>query len=63
MIDRIEHKMAPYIKVTKNGPYLLFGAKKISEKIILTDENGISVKYGDGRACQYQISCIRMKFN
>lgn len=39
----------PYIKVTKDGPYLLFGATKISEKIILTDENGISVKYGDGK--------------
>jgi len=41
--------MIPYIKITKNGPYLLFGANKISEKIILTDENGISVKYGDGK--------------
>lgn len=39
----------PYIKITKDGPYLLFGADKISEKVILTDENGISVKYGDGR--------------
>ena len=38
----------PYIKVTADGPYLLFGAKKITEKIILTDENGISIKYGDG---------------
>ncbi|MCL2331484.1 MAG: CDGSH iron-sulfur domain-containing protein [Proteobacteria bacterium] len=43
-----EQKM-PYIRVTKNGPYLLFGASKISEKIILTDENGISVKYGNGK--------------
>lgn len=42
--------MLPYIKITKNGPYLLFGAKKISEKIILTDENGISVKYGNGES-------------
>ncbi|MCL2538223.1 MAG: CDGSH iron-sulfur domain-containing protein [Alphaproteobacteria bacterium] len=39
----------PYIKITENGPYLLYGATKISEKIILTDENGISVKYGDGK--------------
>ena len=39
----------PYIKITKDGPYLLYGADKISEKIILTDENGISVKYGDGK--------------
>ncbi len=42
--------MIPYIKITKNGPYLLFGANKISEKIILTDENGISVKYGNGKS-------------
>jgi CDGSH-type Zn-finger protein len=41
--------MLPYIKITKDGPYMLFGAKKITEKIILTDENGISVKYGDGK--------------
>jgi CDGSH-type Zn-finger protein len=41
--------MLPYIKITADGPYLLFGANKISEKIILTDENGISVKYGDGK--------------
>lgn len=42
--------MLPYIKITTNGPYLLFGANKISEKIILTDENGISVKYGNGKS-------------
>ncbi|MDR0803925.1 MAG: CDGSH iron-sulfur domain-containing protein [Rickettsiales bacterium] len=38
-----------YIKIMPDGPYLLYGASKISEKIILTDENGISVKYGDGK--------------
>ncbi|MCL2748876.1 MAG: CDGSH iron-sulfur domain-containing protein [Alphaproteobacteria bacterium] len=41
--------MLPYIKITADGPYMLFGAKKITEKIILTDENGISIKYGDGK--------------
>ncbi|MDR0967364.1 MAG: CDGSH iron-sulfur domain-containing protein [Rickettsiales bacterium] len=40
----------PYIKITKDGPYLLFGASKITEKIILTDENGVSIKYGDGKS-------------
>ncbi|MDR1696827.1 MAG: CDGSH iron-sulfur domain-containing protein [Rickettsiales bacterium] len=45
-------KKLPYIKVTRDGPYMLFGASKISEKIILTDENGVSVKYGDGRTFQ-----------
>ncbi len=39
----------PYIKVMKDGPYLVFGVKNLSEKIILTDEDGISVKYGDGQ--------------
>ncbi|MCL2369279.1 MAG: CDGSH iron-sulfur domain-containing protein [Alphaproteobacteria bacterium] len=39
----------PYIKITKDGPYLLYGADRISEKIIITDVNGISVKYGDGQ--------------
>jgi CDGSH-type Zn-finger protein len=39
-----------YIKIEKDGPYLLYGASKIAQKIILTDENGISVKYGDGKS-------------
>ncbi|MDR3208520.1 MAG: CDGSH iron-sulfur domain-containing protein [Rickettsiales bacterium] len=38
-----------YIKIEKNGPYMVYGASKAAEKIILTDANGISVKYGDGR--------------
>ncbi|MCL1891945.1 MAG: CDGSH iron-sulfur domain-containing protein [Alphaproteobacteria bacterium] len=42
--------MVPYIKIMPDGPYMLFGAKKITEKIILTDENGISIKYGDGQS-------------
>ncbi|MCL1785826.1 MAG: CDGSH iron-sulfur domain-containing protein [Alphaproteobacteria bacterium] len=39
----------PYIRITKDGPYMLYGGTRISEKIILTDENGISIKYGDGK--------------
>ena len=39
----------PYIKITKDGPYLLYGAALISEKIILTDADGISITYGDGK--------------
>ncbi|MDR2098459.1 MAG: CDGSH iron-sulfur domain-containing protein [Rickettsiales bacterium] len=39
----------PYIKVTKDGPYLAFGISKVVEKIILADGAGISVKYGDGK--------------
>ncbi|MDR0319636.1 MAG: CDGSH iron-sulfur domain-containing protein [Rickettsiales bacterium] len=42
----------PYIKITKDGPYMVQGLSKISEKVILTDDNGISVKYGDGQSFQ-----------
>ena len=38
-----------YIKVTKDGPYLVYGLKKISEKIILTDKNGVCSGYADGK--------------
>lgn len=38
-----------YIKVTKDGPYLVYGIAKVAQKIILTDENGVSIKYGDGQ--------------
>ncbi|MDR1027563.1 MAG: CDGSH iron-sulfur domain-containing protein [Rickettsiales bacterium] len=39
-----------YIKIEKDGPYLLYGAPSIAQKVILTDENGISVKYGEGKS-------------
>ncbi|MDR2686088.1 MAG: CDGSH iron-sulfur domain-containing protein [Rickettsiales bacterium] len=42
----------PYIKITRDGPYMVFGLSKIAEKIILTDGNGISVKYGNGDVFQ-----------
>ena len=38
-----------YTKVTKDIPYIVYGLKDSSEKIILIDEGGISVKYGDGK--------------
>jgi len=50
----------PYIKITRDGPYLLFGADKISEKIIITDENGISVKYGDGQTFEIKSDPIAL---
>ncbi|MCL2629585.1 MAG: CDGSH iron-sulfur domain-containing protein [Alphaproteobacteria bacterium] len=53
----MEHKK-PYIKISKDGPYLVHGISKIAEKIILTDENGISVKYGDGQVFQINIDPI-----
>lgn len=37
-----------YIKITKNGPYLVYGIKKITLKYILCDENGYAVKYKNG---------------
>lgn len=39
----------PYIKVTKNGPYLVFGKPKIAEETIVTDKDGISVSYAEGK--------------
>ncbi len=39
----------PYIKVTKNGPYLVFGITKLEQKLILADDDGFSIGYGDGR--------------
>lgn len=38
-----------YVKVTKDGPYLVYGIKDISEKTILVDADGFSIKYGDGK--------------
>lgn len=40
--------MKPYIKVAPDGPYLAFGIRDVSEKIIVADGNGISVEYADG---------------
>lgn len=39
----------PYIKVTKDGPYLVFGMGGAVQKHILADREGVSVAYGDGR--------------
>lgn len=42
-------KKEPYIKVTKDGPYLVYGVKKLVEEIITPDENGVSIAYTEGR--------------
>lgn len=34
-----------YIKVTKDGPYIVYGQPKIIQETITTDENGVSIKY------------------
>jgi CDGSH-type Zn-finger protein len=38
-----------YIRIEKDGPYILYGASKVAQKVILTDGDGVSVKYGDGK--------------
>ncbi|MCL2520657.1 MAG: CDGSH iron-sulfur domain-containing protein [Spirochaetaceae bacterium] len=38
-----------YVKVTANGPYLVYGLTKLTQKIILTNEDGVSIGYGDGK--------------
>ncbi|MDR0449302.1 MAG: CDGSH iron-sulfur domain-containing protein [Rickettsiales bacterium] len=53
----MEHKK-PYIKITKDGPYMVYGLDKIAEKVILTDENGISVKYGDGETFKINVDPV-----
>jgi len=41
--------MKPYIKVTKDGPYLAFGVHDITAKTIIEDAQGFSVEYADGK--------------
>ena len=37
-----------YIKVSKNGPYLVYGHPKMNEQHIITDNEGVSIQYSDG---------------
>ncbi|MDR1694262.1 MAG: CDGSH iron-sulfur domain-containing protein [Lactobacillaceae bacterium] len=53
-------KKEPYIKVTKDGPYLVYGISSLAEKIILTDERGVSVKYGDGKTFEIKGDTIAL---
>lgn len=39
-----------FIKVAKDGPYLVYGSPKITTQTILTDENGVCIEYGEGRS-------------
>lgn len=38
-----------YIKITANGPYLVYGVKKVSQKFIIADENNQPCKIEDGK--------------
>ena len=49
----IGSKVAPesiYIKITKDGPYLLFGKPPMNEQIITPNENGENWIYKEGRS-------------
>lgn len=38
-----------YVKIIKDGPYLIYGVSNIAQKTIITDENGFCINYGDGK--------------
>lgn len=38
-----------YIKVMADGPYLVYGMPEITEKIIISDEEGVCIDYADGK--------------
>jgi CDGSH-type Zn-finger protein len=44
-----EHNRSASIQVTTNGPYLVTGALPLAEQFIVTNEQGESVDYRDGR--------------
>lgn len=43
-----------YIKVTKDGPYLVYGNPKITQEYIATNEHGASWEYEKGKECFVQ---------
>ena len=40
----------PYIKIEKDGPYLVYGQPRVVQEIIEVDENGISIGYATGQS-------------
>ena len=44
------NKKEIYIKVTKDGPYLVFGSPQIKQEFITPNEEGDSWKYTDGKS-------------
>jgi len=52
--------MKPYIKITKDGPYLVFGVADISEKIIVEDAHGVSIEYGEGQKFEVKADPIAL---
>jgi CDGSH-type Zn-finger protein len=49
-----------YIKICRDGPYLVYGEPGMAEETITTDENGISVEYAKGRSFEIkgQPTCL-----
>lgn len=43
-----------FIKVAKDGPYLVYGFPKITTQKILTDENGVCIDYSEGEIIKTQ---------
>jgi len=51
-----------YIKIVKNGPYIVYGPIEINQKTIIADETGTPDKYFDGKVFEvksYPISLCR----
>jgi CDGSH-type Zn-finger protein len=42
------------IKITKNGPYAVSGNIPLSRKIVISDEDGIPEKWGDGKNYEHE---------
>lgn len=49
-----------YVKITKDGPYMVYGIPKIEQKIIVADEHGASIKYGDGKTFEVKTESVAL---
>lgn len=49
-----------YIKIAKNGPYLVYGVPKIVQEIIIADENGICIKYSKGKSFEIKTTPVQI---
>ena len=49
-----------YIKVTKNGPYMLYGAPPVVKQTIIVDEEGISIEYANEGVFEIKTSPVAL---
>ncbi|MFR1671934.1 MAG: CDGSH iron-sulfur domain-containing protein [Candidatus Gastranaerophilaceae bacterium] len=49
-----------YVKVKKDGPYLVYGKPPIDCKTIETDENGVCINYGEGQKFEVKSNPIAL---